>query len=489
MKALRPHLLIVLDDRELASGEVKSIVGARRFGDITFKRQRLAAHFRAALPAWARPGLLHLCGDGDVPLLREAIEAGGNSVAVLVVSARAGFDSWGHLGQLVERLPYADEDFTDRLYKPLVVFFHQAQGLVQRWPEFARQPLHHSEAAWHNAQRVQSVQPVDLAQIRDFLTFISGATATRHFNEMHGDAFHYTKRSVDVAKMEAEYRFYQLVPEGMRPWLVETFDFQRDQGQASYKMLRYYLADAALQWVHGAFEAGAFDAFVERLMFFICSRPRRGCARAASAAVSEGLFVKKLQHRTQQFLASPEGQRINQLAVSTDAVLDLTALVQRFTGLYQRHAKEFACDYEVIGHGDPCFSNVLYDQRRYLLKLIDPKGAAEESQLWTHPLYDLCKLSHSVLGDYDFINNGLYRVDFNDDNRLELRIEYASTGHALLKQRFVRAVSGAGYRPWVMRLGEASLFLSMLPLHMDYPNKVLAFMLRAASILDEVERE
>jgi hypothetical protein len=38
-----------------------------------------------------------------------------------------------------------------------------------------------------------------------------------------------------------------------------------------------------------------------------------------------------------------------------------------------------------------------------------------------------------------------------------------------------------------MRLGEASLFLSMLPLHIDYPNKVIAFMLKASQILDEVE--
>jgi hypothetical protein len=279
------------------------------------------------------------------------------------------------------------------------------------------------------------------------------------------------------------------VPESMRPWLVETFDFQSGEGQASYKMLRYYLADAALQWVHGAFETGAFEAFVQRLMFFLQSRPRRPCARDVSAAAGKRLFVDKLQQRAQRFLASPEGQRINQLGMHTDATLDLQLLVPRFMALYQRHAKEFALNYEVIGHGDPCFSNVLYDQRRYLLKLIDPKGALEEAQLWTHPLYDLCKLSHSVLGDYDFINNGLYRVEFTDTNQLGLRIENAGAEQAQQQQRFLRAVGDAGYSPRAMRLGEASLFLSMLPLHMDYPNKVLAFMLRAASILDEVERE
>jgi len=163
--------------------------------------------------------------------------------------------------------------------------------------------------------------------------------------------------------------------------------------------------------------------------------------------------------------------------------------VQRYLRLYERHAGKFALAYEVIGHGDPCFSNVLYDQQRYLLKLIDPKGALEESQLWTHPFYDLCKLSHSVMGDYDFINNGLYRVAFTDMNALELHLDQARRDLPALKQCFVRSLEAAGIGRQVIRLGEASLFLSMLPLHMDYPNKVLAFVLRAASILDEVESE
>lgn len=46
-----------------------------------------------------------------------------------------------------------------------------------------------------------------------------------------------------------------------------------------------------------------------------------------------------------------------------------------------------------------------------------------------------------------------------------------------------------GHDVRVMRLGEASLFLSMLPLHMDYPNKVIAFMLKARQLLDEVAGE
>ena len=113
--------------------------------------------------------------------------------------------------------------------------------------------------------------------------------------------------------------------------------------------------------------------------------------------------------------------------------------------------------------------------------------AVTEDELWTHPLYDLCKISHSALGDYDFINNGLYEVGFTDHNDLVLRFRHAN--HAALKPLFREAVAKAGYNEPIMRLGEASLFLSMLPLHIDYPNKVVAFLLKANQILDEVESE
>lgn len=480
-------LLLILDDREFATGEVRSLVGARRFGDIIFKRRPLVDHFRSALPAWAEKQFIRLQNDDDFAALRAILESCDEDTAACVIAGRAGFAQAEDLKQLIERLPYAEEDFTDRLYKPLMVFLRNAHSLVDQWQEFVAAPLHTWELAWQNSQRLQSLNPLDLGRIRDFLSFTSGSTATRHFNEVQVDSYYYTKRSTDKRKMQAEYSFYSLVPERMRPWLIQSFDFQDEGERASYKMLRYYLADSALQWVHGAFEADTFVPFVERLLFFIAERPQQACSREQSAAVAQALFVDKLKARVAQFLAMPEGQRINQLACSATAQLDISLQLERYLKLYQRFEKGFAFTHHVVGHGDPCFSNVLYDQQRYLLKLIDPKGALSEDDLWTHPLYDLCKLSHSVLGDYDFINNGLYNVGFSDSN--DLTLKFTHTNHEALKPIFLQQVKALGHDIRLIRLGEASLFLSMLPLHIDFPNKVIAFMLKARQILDEVEGE
>jgi hypothetical protein len=484
-----PHanLLLIFDDREFASGEVRTLVGNRRFGDVIFKRKPLFEHFRAALPDWIGPRLFRLRNDDDLAMLRRTLEECGENTAACIIAGRAGFAQTERLQQLIERLPYAEEDFTDTLYKPRLVFLHNAHALVEQWAAFAAAPIHHWEKAWQGSRRLESVIPLDLSKIRDFLLFTSGSTATRHFNEVQIDAYYYTKRSSDKRKMLAEYSFYGLVPERMRPWLIQPFEFQDEGERASYKMLRYYLADTALQWVHGAFEADTYAPFVERLLFFLAERPKQTCSKDKSAALARELFVTKLEARVAQFLATTEGQRINQVAASSTPELEITHQLKRYIRLYKRFEKGFAFGYNVVGHGDPCFSNILYDQQRYLLQLIDPKGAVSEAELWTHPLYDLCKISHSALGDYDFINNGLYKVGFTDDNNLVL--ELTQTNQAALKPIFRNQVKRMGHDVRIMRLGEASLFLSMLPLHMDYPNKVIAFMLKARQLLDEVEGE
>lgn len=480
-------LLLIFDDREFASGEVRTLVGYRRFGDIIFKRKLLIEHFRAALPGWIGPRLWRLRRDDDLAAFRRTLEGCSEDTAVCIVAGRAGFAQLDRLQQLIERLPYAEEDFTDSLYKPRLVFLRNAHALVEQWSAFAAAPIHHWDKAWKGSRRLESVMSLDLSMIRDFLLFTSGSTATRHFNEVQIDSYYYTKRSSDKRKMRAEYAFYGLVPERMRPWLIQPFEFQDEGERASYKMLRYYLADTALQWVHGAFEAETFAPFVERLLFFLAERPRQACTKEQSAALARDLFVTKLASRVKSFLASAEGQRINRLAASSTPELEITHQLKRYLALYKRFERNFAFNYNVVGHGDPCFSNILYDQQRYLLKLIDPKGAVTEAELWTHPLYDLCKVSHSALGDHDFINNGLYKIGFTDDNKLIL--ELTQTNHAVIKPIFLKQVKEMGHDVRVMRLGEASLFLSMLPLHMDHPNKIIAFMLKARQLLDEVAGE
>ncbi len=478
-------LYIVYDDREFTNDENRSFVGHRRYSEIIFQRRKLKEYFQESIQPFSNENLFHIGRNADLTALRHKIEEAEQPPALFIVASRAGIAANDNFRQLIARLPYAECSFSDRTFKPLLVFLKNGHELIGHWDQFSKMPLHLWEHPPANLEKLSSVDTLDLGKSRDFLSFMSGSTEARHFNQVEIDAFYYTKRSSDKKKMEAEYRFYDLVPESMRPWLIQPFDFQSDAKSASYKMLRYYLADAALQWVHDAFSPTSFAEFIDRLLFFIAERPRKNANKSELQACVNDLFIGKVDSRAQHLLELQEGTKINQLVSVADPQFELNTQIARYKKLLKKFEKDFLPGYLAAGHGDPCFSNLLYDQQRYILKAIDPKGALAEDDVWTHPFYDLCKVSHSVMGNYDFINNGLFHVAMTADNSLELHIH--SSDRSAMQAVFLDRLQRQGYDWRAIRLGEASLFLSMLPLHIDHPNKVMAFVLTAKHILDEVE--
>ena len=128
----------------------------------------------------------------------------------------------------------------------------------------------------------------------------------------------------------------------------------------------------------------------------------------------------------------------------------------------------------------------MYNKPTRTLKFIDPKGAISEEDLWTNPYYDVAKLSHSICGNYDFFNNALFDIKLCDDFNYKLEIPFDNSKYV---QIFKRKIEENGFSYLAVRLYEASLFISMLPLHIDNPYKVLGFILNANNILEEIEKD
>ena len=487
MTAMKSDLVIIIDDREWVPEVLRNIVGHRRFGDITLRRRKLYHTLVDSLPISMRDNVFHLIQNDDCKTLHDLFSASKTRISAFVISTRAAFPDSGDLEKLVLRLPYAYENFTDKRFQPLLAYFYDMHDLIVMWDLFSCSPITRWEKFWNDEAQLEVNRPIDLAKISDFLQYSSGSTETRHFNSVKIDSLYYTKSSEDRNKMKAEYCFYHLASERMKPWFVETFDFKEDNDQSSYRMMRYYFADAALQWIHNAFTEETFLPFIQRIMAFLSDRPQKAVDRDEMLQTTRELYVNKVEKRIKQFLDSHLGQKINLQLSASDAEFEIKHLQSRYLDIYRSLEKKLLLDSLSFGHGDPCFSNILYDQTHHFLKFIDPKGAVREEQLWTHPFYDICKISHSVLGNYDFINNDLFQVSFDDKNRLCLDLKCPD--NQKLKNIFIEEIKKQKLDIKLIRLCEASLFLSMLPLHLDHPNKVMAFILTAKKILDEVQGE
>ena len=132
-------------------------------------------------------------------------------------------------------------------------------------------------------------------------------------------------------------------------------------------------------------------------------------------------------------------------------------------------------------HGDFCLSNILYDLRSGLVRLIDPRGVWGDSENGDIK-YDVAKLRHSICSDYDYIVNDLFSIDVVDN---EIQYKIYSFNKSDIKEYFDNKISES-YSLEQVKLIEGLLFLSMIPLHSDSQNRQLMMYIKAIELLNEV---
>lgn len=329
---------------------------------------------------------------------------------------------------------------------------------------------------------------VDIGVIENFIQCITGNFDSRYFNCLKGSEYTLVKSSSNKKKIKAEYNFYHLLPEDMKFWFVMPFNYREEENFASYMMERFHMTDLAVKWVHGSMDETEFEDLMDKYFFFFKSRHVRECSENDYQSKSKSLYVDKVNDRIAALKALPEYKRIEALlSVSGECNADIDSLAAKYFFLKGKieGRNEYPCQL-VIGHGDPCFANALYNKSTKTLKFIDPKGAAMEDELWTNAYYDVAKLSHSVCGRYDFFNNALYNIEIDNDFSYHLEIPFDNSRYIKI---FREKAAENGFDYMTVRIYEASLFLSMLPLHIDNPHKVFGFILNVKNILEEIEKD
>ncbi len=153
-----------------------------------------------------------------------------------------------------------------------------------------------------------------------------------------------------------------------------------------------------------------------------------------------------------------------------DSLYTTVDKLNKFLIDYEKSIKQF------IGHGDLCFNNILVDQISGCVKLIDPKSFLDKKTRLNgliDPNYDLAKLNHSYKFLYDSIVNNLFSIN-SENNSLDIEI-YAPSEYQLVNQFFKEILIDENIDDNLLRVLTASLFISMLPLHIDNENRMICF--------------
>lgn len=484
-------IYFLYDDRELTPPAIRQIIGVDRFSSVVFRKRRQSLIIHDLMEQVRGVELVTVSDEADCKAFTDLLDHATDQLLVLRIPSFFAPRNPDVFAQIVRKLPYAPGPalFSERIDGENVALLtrEDALALLHARSFEARRPILRD---LHD--RVLMVDNIggfhDLRDVSGFLSYMIGATEARHFNAINIEGNVYRKSSADRGKMHGEYRFFHIVPETMKRFLLPTFGFTDNGTTASYAMERLAVPDAALQLVHHSFSPRSFDNLMALFFEFDQVRERRPMPAADVRAVAAEAIIGKTVRRLDDLMQTPAGLELDRLMVAAGPIGGIDAIMKRAIPLLERAFHLYPAAELAVSHGDPCFSNILFNQDLSLFRLIDPRGGETVDDCLMHPLYDVAKFSHSVLGSYDFINNGLFDLQLDGTNRLKLELEGGGPP-AWMRTAFLERLQGSGYDPRLVRTVEMSLFLSMLPLHIDVPRKLPAFCLIACDLILQLENE
>lgn len=480
-------IYIVYDNSFRPCYDVENIIGEKSFGEVIFKRRTLKDRYFEILNKYQFiKGILEI--DSNITMkkvLNQVVEFPAETKIMhlyseYIIKDEEDFDIIIRKSQYIKENIVIDSD-----YGIAGIMFENAEEYIK----FLKNSISMKDTKKPyedvTNQILHSNAFFQLNNLPNFLQYITGSFDARFFNSLSGDEYTVTKSSTNKKKIKSEYMFYHLLPDEMKHWFVLPYNYIENENVASYTMERLHMTDVAIRWVHGAISTEEFRKLLKKIFYFIDSRKAKPISEEEYIKISNNLYLNKIDERIEELKKHKLFYCFADYIKSSTSYNTIDEIIDEYKRLYKETIKNANIDYvSVIGHGDLCFSNMLYNKETSTLKLIDTKGALEESQIWTNPYYDIAKLSHSICGKYDFFNSGMYDIKLNSDLKFELSIDFNNIEYIEIFKDFLEK---SGYNYNMIRVLEASLFLSMLPLHMDFPQKVFGFLLNAINILEEAK--
>lgn len=324
----------------------------------------------------------------------------------------------------------------------------------------------------HDVAAVPVEEWYDFGHLQTYFRSRRAVTTARSFNTLRISDRTVRKSSGDVVKMKAEAKWLSCVPPAVLPFAARLFE----SGPGFYEIEYQYSPTLAELFVFSKLGRLTWQRILGSCFQFMdaCSQfegPGDG------GGVLEDLAVNKTLQRLEQY-ASDTGFDIHrEMKVNGKAAPSLVATAEeaiRRIDLGRDRA-------ETVMHGDFCFSNILYNSRSSRICVIDPRGYRTDGTLsiYGDVRYDLAKLNHSIVGCYDLIIAGRHSFIANGSYDLDLQFDRNDDREWLAHEFQSMAVGGVRADTSCVQALTILLFLSMLPLHKDRPDRQQAFIANA----------
>jgi hypothetical protein len=301
-------------------------------------------------------------------------------------------------------------------------------------------------------------------------------TTQRSFNSLNISNGLVKKSSVNENKIKAEIDWYLNLPINLKLFSPNLIDFRKES--PSYYAIEYlYFPTLSELYVFGEQSVEFWkNIFTNCFTYLSNSIYSLDKIRPNTQYISsKSLVVDKTLSRLKE-LNESRIWNINESIILN--AIEYPSLVLITQNLFI-HAVDLQ---ELNGylHGDFCFSNILYDIRSNRIKVIDPRGINNDNIILQNGdvYYDLAKLSHSIIGNYDFIIAKMYNLQKIDKNIYLFEIDIDERLNNIQKE-FIFQLKSKGYNYKKIFSQMILLFISMVPLHKDNLDRQKALILNA----------
>lgn len=329
----------------------------------------------------------------------------------------------------------------------------------------------------------------DLGHVNTYFVSRSKITTQRVFNSLRIENGTVWKSGAPHKKIIAEREWFKNLPVALKRYTPQLIDSGMDaETKAPFYVLEYLPCSP----LNEVFVHGRNPDFFWRRMFKLMGDFLQD-ARNSLNGTEKPLQSAAILADAQELYENKTYTRLEEYAGT--AAIDLNAPCS-YGSLELGSLRNIAQDciartmvlpiVATVLHGDFCFSNILFDSRGGAIKVIDPRGLNQKQELTLlgDQKYDLAKASHSVIGLYDFIIAGRYQIERQDNQApsIRFRIDDRLLGiqDAFMGANLLPGITGKDIMPLTVLL-----FLSMLPLHADRPDRQEAMLINALRLYSE----
>ena len=323
----------------------------------------------------------------------------------------------------------------------------------------------------------RATETLDCGHLKTFYDSRRSLASARHFNSIGITDGVVSKRSQDKRKLDAEANWLRSVPADLQPFTARLIEEPGAPQSGEYRTL--YSSYPTLSELYLARTPQVvWRKILDSCLDYLGKAAQHTAPEKPSSF--EWLVIGKLRERLKlypDFLPKPDVP----LTINGHAVGSLNEIVEHLSKVVANAPQPASC----VMHGDFCFSNMLYDLRSDRIQLIDPRGiVGDETTIYGDLRYDIAKLGHSIVGRYDQImGEGILVEQFAESFRLDIPVD--SLRDWLEESFLAVSVDGWEFGAKEVKAAMVSLFLSMIPLHAEAPDRQKALFANGLRLFDQ----